>query len=91
MIILPIKKKWFNMIVSGQKKEEYRSLTKRYRTMFFNAADKNGEFWCILRNGYRFDSPAATVRVSLSIGYGNPEWGAIPGEQYFILSILEIK
>lgn len=91
MIILPIKKKWFDMIVSGQKKEEYRSLTKRYRVMFFNAADENGEFWCILRNGYRLDSPSAAVRVSLSIGYGNPDWGAIPGEQYFILSILEIK
>lgn len=91
MIILPIKKKWFDMIVSGQKKEEYRSLTKRYRAMFFNAADENGEFWCILRNGYRLDSPSAAVRVSLSIGYGNPDWGAIPGEQYFILSILEIK
>lgn len=91
MIILPIKKKWFDMIASGQKKEEYRSLTKRYRTMFFNAADKNGEFWCILRNGYRLDSPSITVRVSLSIGHGKPEWGAELGEQYFILSILEIK
>lgn len=31
MIVLPIKKKWLDMIVSGQKKEEYRSLTHRYR------------------------------------------------------------
>lgn len=91
MIVLPIKKKWLDMIASGQKKEEYRSLTHRYRTMFFNAADKNGEFWCVLRNGYRLDSPSATVRVSLSIGSGKPEWGAVLGEQYFVLSILEKK
>lgn len=91
MIVLPIKKKWFDMILSGQKKEEYRSLTNRYRTMFFNAAGKNGEFWCILRNGYRLDSPSVTARVSLSIGHGKPEWGAEPKEQYFVLTILEIK
>lgn len=91
MIVLPIKKKWFDMIVSGQKKEEYRTFTKRYGSMFFKAADVNGEFWCILRNGYRLDSPSITVRVSLSIGHGKREWGAEPNEQYFILTILEIK
>lgn len=26
MLILPIKKKWFDMIASGQKKEEYREV-----------------------------------------------------------------
>ena len=26
MLILPIKKKWFDMIVSGEKKEEYREI-----------------------------------------------------------------
>mgnify|MGYP004728092941 FL=1 len=91
MLVLPIKKKWFDMIASGQKKEEYRAFTKRYRTMFFNAADQNGVFYCILRNGYRLNSPSLTARVSLSIGYGNPEWGADPCTQYFVLSILEIK
>jgi len=91
LIVLPIKKKWFDMIVAGQKKEEYRAFTKRYRSMFFNAADENGEFWCILRNGYSLKSPSTTVRVSLSIGKGRPEWGAEPGEQYFVLQILEKK
>ena len=27
MLILPIKKKWFDMILSGEKKEEYREIT----------------------------------------------------------------
>ena len=26
MLVLPIKKKWFDMILSGEKKEEYRDL-----------------------------------------------------------------
>lgn len=91
MITLPIKRKWFDMIASGEKKEEYRAFTRRYKSMFFHAADEHGEFWCLLRNGYSRNSPALKVRVSLSIGHGRPEWGAIPGEQYFVLSILEIE
>lgn len=91
MIVLPIKKKWLDMIASGQKKKNIALLLTATAPCFFNAADKNGEFWCVLRNGYRLDSPSATVRVSLSIGSGKPEWGAVLGEQYFVLSILEIK
>lgn len=91
MLVLPIKKKWFDMIIRKEKKEEYRAYTKRYKTMFFNAADNNGEFWCLLRNGYSLSSPSCSIRVSLSVGHGRPEWGADPNEQYFILSILEIK
>lgn len=30
MLILPIKKKWFNMIKSGEKKEEYREIKPYY-------------------------------------------------------------
>lgn len=31
MLILPIKKKWFDMILSGEKKEEYREIKARCR------------------------------------------------------------
>ena len=30
MLILPIKKKWFDMILSGEKKEEYREIKPYY-------------------------------------------------------------
>lgn len=30
MLVLPIKKKWFDMIISGEKKEEYREMKKYY-------------------------------------------------------------
>lgn len=91
MITLPIKRFWFDMIASGEKKEEYRSLTKRYSTMFHNAMNENGCFWCRLRNGYRTSSPTLTVYVRLSVGVGNPDWGAVPGEKYFVLSVLKIE
>ena len=91
MIVLPIKKKWFDMILSGEKKEEYRSITKRYQTMFKNAVDSENVCWCVLRNGYSSSSPCAIIRVKVSVGFGKTEWGAEPNQQYFVLSILEIK
>lgn len=36
MLILPIKKKWFDMILSGEKKEEYRDIKEYYETRFRN-------------------------------------------------------
>lgn len=37
MLILPIKKKRFDMIVSGEKKEEYREIKPYYDSRFMNA------------------------------------------------------
>lgn len=34
MLILPIKKKWFDMILLGQKKEEYREIKPYWTTRF---------------------------------------------------------
>lgn len=34
MLILPIKKKWFDMILSGEKKEEYREIKPYYTVRF---------------------------------------------------------
>ncbi len=40
MLILPIKKQWFDMIISGEKKEEYREIKPYYKTRFYNAIKK---------------------------------------------------
>ena len=37
MLTLPIKKKWFDMILSGEKKEEYREIKPYYTKRFKNA------------------------------------------------------
>ncbi len=37
MLILPIKRQWFDMIISGEKKEEYREIKPYYKTRFYNA------------------------------------------------------
>ena len=36
MLTLPIKKKWLDMILSGEKKEEYREIKPYYETRFMN-------------------------------------------------------
>lgn len=91
MLTLPIKSEWFNMILSGVKKEEYRNITQFYKTRFENAKDENNQFWCVLRNGYSSNSPSITVHVELSVGCGHTEWGAEPDTTYYVLSILDIK
>lgn len=37
MLILPIKRKWFDMILSGEKKEEYRDIKPYYDTRLMDA------------------------------------------------------
>ena len=36
MLTLPIKKKWFDMILSGEKKEEYREIKPYYDSRFYH-------------------------------------------------------
>jgi len=43
MLILPIKKKWYDMIKSGEKKEEYREIKKYWTVRFNNEFDKTLE------------------------------------------------
>ena len=95
MLTLPIKKKWFDMIVSGEKKEEYRATTKYYTERFKNIGllDENGnptgKQACIaLRNGYGKDKPEVIILTTLKIGTGWHEWGAEDDEWYYVLEII---
>ena len=91
MLTLPIKRKWFDMIASGEKKEEYRDITDYYDSRFTNAPKflENGkiQFYVILRAGYKKDSPTLPITCWLDVGEGKTEWGAEPGVEYFILHI----
>lgn len=88
VLILPIKKKWFDMIASGEKQEEYRDIkpyyTARFSKLFKNPGDKA---IIIFRNGYSIQSPIIEAECTLKKGHGKPEWGAEPDTDYYILSI----
>jgi len=84
---LNLKKKWFDMIVSGEKKEEYRDITAYWARRFSIAAD--AVIICF-SNGYAKNRPQVFVECTdLHIGIGKKEWGA-SGKEQFILSLGKI-
>ena len=92
MLILPIKKKWFDMIKSGEKKEEYREIKEYYGSRFGKlGVGDNKIHEILLRNGYGKDKPTIKCKVKIDIDYGNIEWGAEIGQTYFVLRILSVE
>lgn len=106
MLTLPIKKKWFDMILSGEKKEEYREIKRYYTSRFFKNSIQSGMGadyleeentkpeiyrYVILRNGYRKDSPSIKCYVRIIKDYGKEEWGAEPNKLYYVLKILSVE
>lgn len=131
---LVLKKKWWDMIESGEKNEEYREITKFYCVRLLNTNNGDGyektkashfddflslasvfgchlkteqeEFAWYIKGGiekehgnfsYRYHkyvcfhlgytSTTMTFEIdSISIGKGNPEWGA-PKEDVFIIKL----
>ena len=100
-LTLSLKRKWFDMIKSGEKKEEYRDgsmsfywanrLRERTKT---SDGWKYGDFKQFDRLVFTLGYPKAddTERrltfknPKIRIGTGKPEWGAEPGKLYFVIS-----
>lgn len=59
MLVLPIKKQWFEMIANGEKKEEYREIKPYYKTRFYNAIKKE------------LDKETFAQQVTVVVLYGN--------------------
>lgn len=91
MLTLPIKKKWFDMIKSGEKKEEYREIKPYYDSRFKSLIADGQVHQVILRNGYSKKSPAIKCDVLINQYEGKEEWGAEPNKGYYVLQILSIK
>lgn len=105
MLILPIKRKWFDMILSGEKKEEYREIKPYWENRFVKIFGEKAFYprpnWVsdesviptvkiMFRNGYSKTSPSFIAKCTLSIGTGNEEWGAEKDKEYFVLTVQEI-
>lgn len=96
MLILPIKKQWFDMILSGEKKEEYREIKPYYQSRFKSVFEMgphsfipsgNEEKQIMFRNGYNKNSPSFIADCTLDIKTGKEEWGAVKGIEYYVLKI----
>lgn len=110
---LTLTKRWFDMILSGEKTEEYREIKRHWIVQLLSnreyLTDKNdidgiGGIGGVrfkhpdtitFRNGYSKNAPTMTVECKgIKIGEGNPNWGAEPNTEYFVISlgkILETK
>lgn len=97
-LTLSLKKQWFDMINDGIKKEEYREIN-RYWTARLVAAMV--PFTGTVLSFTNFDTLVFTLgypkagdterrltfkNPKIRIGEGNPEWGAEPGKNYFVIS-----
>lgn len=80
---LTLKKKWFDMILSGEKKEEYREikpywikrLSKQYDIIRF-------------RNGYSSDAPTMDIMfLGVKVGVNKTEWSDASPKQCYVLSL----
>ena len=99
---LTLKKKWFDMIATGVKKEEYRD-TKPYwyeRLMYYDLVSRNNikpikrytemkQFDEIhFRNGYGKNAPFIIVEcLGIEIGDPNPEWSDGFSGNCFVLKL----
>lgn len=88
MLTLPIKKQWFDMIMSGEKCDEYREIkpfyNSRFKKLLYEIFDVK------FRNGYSEKSPCVICECFLSKATGRAEWGAEPDKIYYCLHIIKI-
>lgn len=118
---LVLERRWYQMIVSGEKREEYRRITPYWCNRLLYPQPLGEDYWneilkqCeyLRENHFRdmppyntwqhllidtdglrpysevtfhegYSGPTATFSIeNITIGEGNPEWGAKPGVEYF--------
>lgn len=83
---LTLKRKWFDMIASGEKREEYREIKSYWEKRL-----KKEYTEVVFKNGYSKGCPEMRIELnSIRIGFGQEDWGA-PDDEVFILSLGKIK
>jgi hypothetical protein len=89
MLTLPIKKKWFDLIKSGEKTTEYREFKKYYETRL-----KGLGSGCVLklRNGYSSKSPSIDIIIDYIDVIKGSEQPYLENEKmYFAIRIKSFK
>lgn len=85
---LTLKKKWFDMIASGEKKEEYREIKPYWQKRFAGKDFDVIEF----KNGYSKNAPCMRVELkAIFTGVGIIAMGAPLGIPVYILKLGEVR
>jgi len=97
---LTLKKKWFDMILSGEKIHEYREYKNYWKNRFIIPNThppicKLKYETVIFRNGYSSNAPMIKLELlHISVGFGSPKWGGDDKNLQFVLrlgKLLETK
>ena len=81
---LTLKKQWFDLIKSGEKKEEYRAIKPYWDSRLSNRHYDLVKF----RNGYGKDAPWLLLECrGICIDKGRCGWGAVPKEDYYVIKL----
>ena len=98
---LNLKAKWYDMIESGIKKEEYREIKPFWEKRFFKNfkhIDENGETvytkivkdYDVVKFIYGYTKRSMMFKFgNIVINTGNPDWGAEEGVKYFVIKLGE--
>lgn len=89
MLTLPIRKKWFDMILSGEKKEEYREIKPYYTTRLSKIFNMYNDIPLDL--GSTDKVPSFIADCHLEKRTGKEEWGAEANKEYYVLVIEKIR
>lgn len=86
------------MILTGEKREEYREIKPYYTQRFskvFHMVDGipvgQHEEQVRFANGYGWKVPAFIADCCLEKRGGRAEWGAEPGKEYYVLVVKKIR
>jgi acetate kinase len=96
---LTLKKKWFDMILSGEKKEEYREIKRYWIHRLCNEIEYELNYgswdavfnkfdFIIFTNGYGKNAPTLLVEwVSTEVGKAKTEWSDNWQGDVFVISL----
>lgn len=90
---LTLKKKWFDMILSGEKRQEYREYKEYWKKRFIIPSTYPPICTLkydtvVFKNGY--SKKARKIELELAairVGFGNPEWGGDDKKLQFVLTL----
>ena len=98
LLNLTIERRWFDMILSGEKHEEYRAVdnsqVKNAWESIYNY--EYGEYYVmVLRNGYRMSSRALAIQVyGIILRSGKdsiyPEWGEPTDRDHLVIILGDV-
>jgi hypothetical protein len=80
---LVLKGKWYDMIKSGEKLEEYREITPYWKKRIIDKYPLYVKF----HRGYSNKQTMTFGISNITIGGGRIKWGADPNKAYYVISI----